>query len=286
MVFNTYVGSPNQLSYSWSGGETDSMIAVYHSGTYTVLVTDLSGCTASASETVTETIVQADIISAPGNVLSCLVDSVVLTASPAGMNYLWNNASTDSAIVVSNAAAYSLTVTDPGSGCSASFTTSVSALPSPSVNLGNDTTICISCNLTLDAGNNFAAYNWSTGAITSSVTVDTAGMYFVEVTDSNGCHAYDTIIVTKPSVGISVLSEEENNITLYHNPAANALVIMASAGLQNATAVVYNMLGEAVFSNTVNGKIIAIDISFLSPAVYIFQLTQHSKQHLLKFVKN
>ena len=38
----------------------------------------------------------------------------------------------------------------------------------------------------LDAGN-FATFNWNTGAITQQINVDSLGVYYVNVTDSNGC---------------------------------------------------------------------------------------------------
>jgi PKD repeat protein len=70
----------------------------------------------------------------------------------------------------------------------------------PTVNLGNDTSICEDEFLTLDAGNAGASYYWSTGATTQTITVGTSGNYWVQVTDA-GCSANDTVKLTvKPAL--------------------------------------------------------------------------------------
>ena len=65
----------------------------------------------------------------------------------------------------------------------------------PIVNLGNDLSVCMGDSLVLDAGNPGANYLWSTGEITQTITVGTAGTYWVEVTDTNGCQRMDTIVI-------------------------------------------------------------------------------------------
>ena len=67
------------------------------------------------------------------------------------------------------------------------------------VNLGNDTTICPTEILTLDAGEG-EEFQWSTGAQTQTIEVDTAGTYWVEVTNAAGCTGFDDIIVTEYQV--------------------------------------------------------------------------------------
>ena len=64
----------------------------------------------------------------------------------------------------------------------------------PSVNLGSDTSACPG-QLVLNAGNNGCTYLWNTGAISQTLTVNTAGNYSVTV-NNNGCKKSDTIAVT------------------------------------------------------------------------------------------
>jgi hypothetical protein len=63
----------------------------------------------------------------------------------------------------------------------------------PFVFLGNDTTICDSG--TLNAGS-WMGYQWNTGAMTSTLQVDSSGLYSVTVTDANGFEGIDEIQVT------------------------------------------------------------------------------------------
>jgi hypothetical protein len=83
------------------------------------------------------------------------------------------------------------------SGCESAREPVVATI-SPStitVDLGNDTTICSGSTLTLNAGGNATTtYNWSTGATTQSINVNTAGTYHVTA-DDGGCQVSDTIVV-------------------------------------------------------------------------------------------
>lgn len=76
---------------------------------------------------------------------------------------------------------------------------------SVSFSLGADTTICSGTLLTLAPGIANGAYSWSTGAMTPTLNVDSAGTFFVEVTNLNGCIGNDTINVgwlPSPSVDL------------------------------------------------------------------------------------
>ena len=64
------------------------------------------------------------------------------------------------------------------------------------VDLGNDTTICVDEILTLDAGTG-QSFVWSTGEATQTIAIDTAGTYWVEVTNATGCTDFDDIEVTE-----------------------------------------------------------------------------------------
>ena len=63
-------------------------------------------------------------------------------------------------------------------------------------NLGADTATCGSTPVILDATNGATLdYDWSTGDSIASIVVTMTGQYFVDVTDTNGCEASDTINV-------------------------------------------------------------------------------------------
>ncbi|NOX47159.1 MAG: gliding motility-associated C-terminal domain-containing protein [Chlorobi bacterium] len=70
--------------------------------------------------------------------------------------------------------------------------------PTPLIDLGNDTTI-VECDggtgFDLEAGEGFAQYLWQDGSNGETFYVDTTGVYWVQVTTSEGCTASDSIEV-------------------------------------------------------------------------------------------
>lgn len=73
------------------------------------------------------------------------------------------------------------------------YTLNVVSCAGLAVSLGNDTTLCGSGSLTLNAGNAGATYLWSNGATTQTIAVTTGGNYSVTVTTANGCVKSDTV---------------------------------------------------------------------------------------------
>jgi hypothetical protein len=64
-----------------------------------------------------------------------------------------------------------------------------------SLELGSDTTLCAGQTLQLDAGASQHCYLWNDGSKGSTLTVDTAGLYFVKVVSNGLCTHHDTIRV-------------------------------------------------------------------------------------------
>lgn len=91
---------------------------------------------------------------------------------------------------------YQVTITD-NTGCQKINDLSITVLTSPVVDLGNNQTICEGTTATLDAGNNtMLDYQWSgNNEITNTIEVETAGRYFVTVTNSNSCSEVDSVDV-------------------------------------------------------------------------------------------
>lgn len=76
--------------------------------------------------------------------------------------------------------------------------------PIPTVNIGNDTTICPGITYTLNATTPNATYAWNTGATTPTINVTTAGIYSVLVT-VNGCGGSDARVITAGIVPVNNL---------------------------------------------------------------------------------
>ncbi|MFC2111503.1 gliding motility-associated C-terminal domain-containing protein, partial [Bacteroidota bacterium] len=84
-------------------------------------------------------------------------------------------------------------------GCTYDTSITITTVPSPYLDLGNDTIICGGTTITLDPGSNPGAnYQWSTGAITPTIPVNISGYYGVTASYSNSnivCDDSDTVMV-------------------------------------------------------------------------------------------
>ncbi len=76
-------------------------------------------------------------------------------------------------------------------------TLSVTVLPVPQVDLGDDLVLCGETQTLLDAGNQGGTYLWSTGETTQTITATGEGIndFWVTVTNDNGCSSSDTVTV-------------------------------------------------------------------------------------------
>lgn len=180
---------PFPYNVSWSNGSNTVMATGLSAGTYTVTVTDASGCTDTDTLTVTE----ATPVNLGGDTAICQGVNFTLNA---GMysSYMWSDGSTAMTYDASAGGTISVGVTD-SLGCMSSDTVVVTVNNNPVINLGVDTSICAG-NLTLDPGAGYTNYNWSTGDSTQTVVADSTVAYAVVVTDTNGCMGTDTINIT------------------------------------------------------------------------------------------
>jgi gliding motility-associated-like protein len=81
-------------------------------------------------------------------------------------------------------------------GCDSLVITRLTVLPSPKPNLGADRNICAGTNNILYPGI-FAGYLWSNGGVGQSISINSAGTYWVRVTSANGCVGVDSLVVAK-----------------------------------------------------------------------------------------
>ena len=237
-------------SYLWSTGATTQSITVNTAGSYTVTVTNATGCSATSVATaVTVNPLPTASITASGPTTFCAGGSVTLTANAAS-SYLWSNGATTQSITVSTAGSYTVTVTN-ATGCtsaaSAATSVVVNALPTASITASGPTSFCAGGSVTLSA-NAGSSYLWSNGATTQSITVSTAGSYTVRVTNATGCtsvaSAASTVVVNAPPTatitasgptsfcagGSVTLSANAGSSYLWSNGATTQSITVSTAG--------------------------------------------------------
>ncbi|TAL62492.1 MAG: hypothetical protein EPN85_02680, partial [Bacteroidetes bacterium] len=207
-VTASVAGGTTPYTYAWSpGGCSTSACASLCANTYSILVTDAKGCTATSSITVSPpSAIMPNLSSTPA---SCFGNSNgTVTSNTTGgttpYTYSWAGGCITSACSNLVAGNYSVTITDAG-GCTATgtvtvgqpalFTVSVSATPNP-LNCNGD------CNGTLlvtpSGGTAGYSYSWSNGATISPLTGLCAGVYTLTATDANGCIATNSVTFTAP----------------------------------------------------------------------------------------
>ncbi len=200
-------------TYSWTPAVSGTNVLITATTTYTVIGTNSNGCTASATKLLVANptpTVQANI----SDSAVCKGDTVTFfaTGSP-GPTYNWTSAASNS--VVNNvpiAASWNgtnqyfyVTATD-ANGCTSVSNVILTQFPAYKIKLGADTILCKGDAIVYTVANQ-SSYLWYNGSTSTAHTVDTAGTYWLQTTNSNGCKTRDTVVVTlanKPNVVLSL----------------------------------------------------------------------------------
>ncbi len=205
-------GSQPPFTGAWSNGVSGLTNNDVPAGSYTITVTDATGCTASTSVTVVSpaplvvSVVTTDETSVGANDGTAVA---LVSGGTAGYTYLWSNGSTADSIGGLAPGLYTVTITDTnlcsltGSGQIDPFGCSLD------INLGPDLTICEGELITISAPPGLVTYLWSNAATTQSIEVG-AGEYCVTVVDAENCQDVDCIIVTEltfPLITCPVINE-------------------------------------------------------------------------------
>lgn len=184
-------------SYAWSSGQSTRTIQVTAAGTYKVTATDSNGCQATAEITISvNSRPVVDIQASPGTAV-CAGTTVTLDAGAGFSSYAWSSGQTTRTIQVTEVGTYSVTVTD-AKGCSGSDAIELTRNPDPVVTIQASpaAAVCAGTTVTLDAGEGYSGYAWSTGAATRTIQVVEGGTYQVTATDASGCTGTAEIAVT------------------------------------------------------------------------------------------
>jgi gliding motility-associated-like protein len=184
LLLATPTGS--NLTYLWSNGATTSSIQVKNSGNYSVTVGSGGNCNAvSTPIQVSVNSNPISLIAAGGPTTFCTGSSVILSSSNPANSYQWSTGQTTSAITVTNAGAYTLTLSDLG--CTSTSTVNVIVNNPTPVAITTPALPCTGNPGILNATAGFAGYSWNTSATTAQINVSASAVYSVTATDINGC---------------------------------------------------------------------------------------------------
>lgn len=250
-------GTPG-YTYLWMpGGQTTPAINGLTAGNYFVTVTDTLGCTITEFVSIIEptpltvSISQSNVLCNGGNDGGALA---TVSGGTPSYSYLWmpGNITTASATNLSEGI-YQLTVTDTN-GCQVIDSVIITQPSSPITTTFSSSSV--SCNGGADGslsvipsgGKPGYTYLWSLGGQTSSfISNQTAGVYSVTITDTNGCTFTSSDTIFEPTPLILTLTP--NNVSC--NGGSNGSISTTVSGGVSPYSYLWTPNGEV--SSSISG---------------------------------
>ena len=220
------------FTYLWSNGSVDSVLANLGAGTYSVTITDSSGCFETLSATLSDpyTISFGGLFppTCPGGSNGQVtVSSSGCYCMFSGCTFSWSTGTTGYTASNLSAGTYSVVITHL-SGC---VVTATVAIPDGTPIINSSQVSNISC-FGMNDGSislnptypTYGQFGWSTGDTTSSITSLTPGNYSVAVTDARLCYDTLTFVITQPAAITLVMSQIPETSTGAQNGSASVSV--------------------------------------------------------------
>jgi gliding motility-associated-like protein len=194
-LFVEATSNVNGADYLWNTSETDSSILIQNQGLYWVTITTQCG---TDSDSINIDFFPQFSIDLGNDTTICETYNLTLAPIiPSGASVLWSNQSVSSTLNVSSPSTTSIIVED-ANGCIELDTIVINAFPGIQLALSPDVSMCDYETTTLDGTSpQGISYLWNTGEITPTITVDSAGIFIVEIGDIGGCFKWDTIVVVE-----------------------------------------------------------------------------------------
>ena len=279
-------GTP-PFTYLWSNGETTEDLSGLESGTYSVVITDVNGCTGSTSATILEP--QSLLVSGLDSQVLCnggTDGSINLSVSGGIAPYTvaWSNGETTEDIAGLEAGTYSAIITD-FNGCTANYATTITEPDALNVTYMSNPATCEASNgsvvTEVTGGTAPYFYNWSNGTSSANLNSASAGNYELVVTDANGC-TY-TLDLEVESVSNLIAQVYTEDVTCNGRNNGSAIVVVDSGNgpyvyewSHGPTTAGVTGLAQAAYGVTVTdafGCSITLQVDIYEPDALVVELT-------------
>ncbi len=264
----TVSGGAGGYSFAWTPGNvTTEDLSNIAGGTYTVVVTDGSGCTKSATFIVN----QPALLQASGNVGDALcfggftgAIDVTVYGGTIPFSYSWSNGSALEDLNNIPAGNYSDTIKD-GNGCVVILNFVVNEPPVISATITSTNVTCNgqnngSADLTPSGGTPPYTFLWSNFSGSEDVNGLGGGKYVVIITDSKGCSKRDSVTIVEP--GVLTLTTAVTQISCF-NSNNGAIDLTVGGGTTPYTYQWSSNAGSATTEdvNSLNGGTYAVTVT-------------------------
>ncbi len=248
--------STASVNFTWAGaniisGGTSATPTVGAAGTYTLTVLNPNnGCSSTDQVIVVQNTTPPNVAAGNDATLTCGLASVNLNGSSSTTNagFLWAgpgivSGGSTSVVSANIAGAYTLTVTNPANGCTATDVANV--IPDanqPNVNPGSPQSItCLNSSVTLSGSSTTSGvtFAWagpnSFSSISQTPTITQPGTYSLTVTNpGNNCSATQSVLISIDTVTPSLTINPSSLVINCANPSA---LLTASTNATSSTIV-------------------------------------------------
>lgn len=241
--------------FSWSvnGGvitseRNDSVFVDWgaSTGDYQISVTETTSGGCVSEPAILDVHVTAPAVDLGPDRLICEGETANIAPAGSFESLIWHDGSTGATYTTDTTELISITVFDDNS-CSALDSVKVTLTETPDINLGNDTLLCGSQSLVLDAGYPGSVYEWSTGETSQSISVFAGSQeIWVLVTTQYGCAGGDTVRIYLCSVR-DYLSNIPNAFTPNDDNVNDTWYFDESSAFPNILVEIFDRWGKLVF---------------------------------------
>ena len=228
-------------TYLWQDATTSSTYLVSQSGMYFVEVS-INGC--SSGDTINvfyNTLLNFDL----GNDTTlCTGEILSIDATSINATYLWQDSSTSPIYYIIQNGTYWIQITN---NCETiNDTINVNYNLSPTISLGNDTTLCFWETIMLNATTSNGSYLWQDNSDNPVFEAVEQGIYWVQV-NVDGCISNDTINVIQEDCEIILVIP---NVFSPNDDGKNDFFVPThSQGITSMHTLIYNRWGKEIFSS-------------------------------------
>lgn len=218
-IFLNVNGGQQPYTYQWSNSSTNANLIGVPAGTYSVLVTTASGCTTTATYTITQPAAPLAASSVVLNNVSCANgNNGQANASASGgtlpYNFSWNSTPAQNTANAAGLSAgnYSVIVTD-ANGCTSTQNIIVTEPGAITAALSTSNVTCYggsngSAAVTVGGGVSPYSITWNSNPVQNGPGAINlpSGVITATITDANGCTSASSVNVTQPPALSAVMS--------------------------------------------------------------------------------